>query len=112
MDPEPTETERPPITIQKEVLVENHFQDHDSPHGPYTSTTGTRTVPLPDIYALLERFHRNDWGAILRFEWEDNDRRRKTGEDPILAKYQINSKNVWIYQARNSPPTVLLPHEF
>ena len=112
MDPESTETEKPTIIIQKEVLVENHFQEHDSPNGPYTSTTGTRTLPLSDIHTALKRFHKNDWGGIFRLQWENNDRAWETREGTILAKYHVNLQRIWIYQAKNSPPTVLLPHEF
>ena len=108
----PNPNEEPTITIREEVMVEGHFQDHDSPHGRYTSTTGARTLPTQDVYKALERFRKKDWGGILEFQGRANDRARESGEGIILAKYNVNHQNIWVHQAPKELPTVLLPSEF
>ena len=88
-----------------------HFGRHQSEHGPYTSTPGTRKLDRADILEGLRRFHAGDWGDTSEEDAELNDMSRKDGEGTAMGAYQSAGQTFWVHRIDRDEPTVLLPEE-
>ena len=103
--------ESQPTTDPPSLPINANFRYHQSAHGPYISTEGSRTLPQKDIDTALERFNRQDWGGVLAHQWRTNSICAQTGEGFILAKYHAALTPVWIQKARHSTPVIALDQE-
>lgn len=108
----PEEIRPNPVVIQETRIVEDHYQEHESPEGPYTSTTGARTIPEEDIHNALRRFKPRDWGNVDERNQASNELSHKTQDGIVLGRYKSKDAEFWIYQIKSEPPIILLPHEY
>ena len=95
------------------VAPKGHFQEHQGPDGPYTSTPKVREkVPEQDRLDALARFGQENWGDVDEDDIKANSESRRDGEGIVMGFYGTEDCVFWIHQVDREPPTVLLPEEY
>ena len=100
------------VTLLEIIPAPGHYQERQSPHGPYQTTPGSRELPEADIIKGLEKFHRQDWGQIHPGDIPLNNMNHREGNGSLMGVYRSGETTFWIRQGHHyQPPNVFLPEE-
>lgn len=83
------------------------------PLGHITATSTVMSIlNTNDIWDLIHRHQRKDWGDIGESDWYQNEMALMQG-NRIISNYQVNSESVFVItEADRSYTTVLMAYEY